>query len=201
MKRLWPVGLLLVLVVALGFGFSLGGHPTAARTQALATPHRSRRVTQTHGAQAQSLFVPVSPSWWRTVSQASVVTVDGQATTLPPHQPVLFFAWWCPHCHMALEELRHTPQLQHITLVSVWINAGNPSLPITSAHNAALVTEKALSALGVHVPSAHLLLAMPNSAINRVLHGVPTLVVPKGNTPMEAAGVPPTIGAWTQQLG
>lgn len=59
MKRLWPIGMFLVLVVALAIGFSFGGHPTAARTRALATPHRSRRVAQTHGAQAPSLFVPV----------------------------------------------------------------------------------------------------------------------------------------------
>lgn len=126
---------------------------------------------------AQGYLQKVSPAWWRKVEQLKVLNAQGQAVNIPADRPLLFFAWWCPHCHAVLKQLQREGVMQHVTLVSMYVNAmpekGSPEV-IHSVHDAQRVTEQSLATLGIHLPARHLFYLMPGPSQNGLQIGVPT---------------------------
>lgn len=53
-----------------------------------------------------------------------VVTLDGARTTVDATRtPVLFIAWWCPHCHDLLKDLAGTPLPRKPVLISTFFRS------------------------------------------------------------------------------
>jgi len=128
---------------------------------------------------AQGYLQKVNSAWWHKVEHLSLLDSQGHSVHLPTNRPVLFFAWWCPHCHAALRALKRDKDLSHLTFVSMYLNAmpahGKPAL-IRTANDAKQITESSLASLGIHIPSDHILYLMPRSAANSTAMGVPVLV-------------------------
>jgi len=141
-----------------------------------------------------------NPAWVREIAHETVFTASGAQVMLPMHRPLLFFAWWCAHCHKALLELKALPLrvLDSISLVSVYAPDATASTPLHTEAQQAAQVERTLHALGLH--PAHLYFAAGSSPLNVAVAGVPTIVedTSKGwgvlnGAPAQAAGWQPLL--------
>ena len=143
-----------------------------------------------------SILTTVPHAIVKAVTSEKVYTSTGKLVTLPTNQPDLFAAWWCPHCHEALKQLKVDGDIGKFNLVSIYVN-GDTTKPVKTWKQALALTEKSLHQLGVKVPISHIYLAMPNSPINRQISGVPTLwKFAKGKQAKELVGTPSTANVW-----
>lgn len=128
---------------------------------------------------AHGYLQPVNPKWWAKVRELNVMNAQGQTVLLPENRPLLFFAWWCPHCHAALRELARTGELSKLTLISTYVNAGSidgKPVVIGNFPEARLITNKSLATMHLHVQRDHLFYLMPGPAQNALAIGVPDFV-------------------------
>ena len=136
----------------------------------------------------------------KAVTSDKVYTSTGKLVTLPTNQPDFFAAWWCPHCHEALKQLKVDHKLGTFDLISIYVN-GDTTKPVKTWKQALALTERSLRQLGVKVPISHIYLALPNSPINRQISGVPTLwKFAKGKQAKELVGTPSTASVWKMVL-
>jgi len=188
-------------LLAIGTGMVLlAGIAFAATTVA---PVASTPPTVTTVRGAGPLQLPTSsPAWMSRVLRAPVWNAQGRLVRLPTQRPILVFAWWCPHCHAALQELKRLGDLNRFTFVSLWINAGT-ARPITiqTEQQAATVTKRELAAIGVRLPADHLYFAQPRSTMSHLIHGVPTILVPSVHGWTTDNGAPTSGAQWSALLG
>ncbi|MHB1681292.1 MAG: TlpA family protein disulfide reductase [Bacilli bacterium] len=192
MKNVWWWRALLLLasgaLMAL-VGVS-GAKPPAAKAQAV--------VRQEVLSPVVSLQTPIR-AWDRRVLSSRVWTAQGRLVAMPQDKPIVFFAWWCPHCHEALLQLKARGLLHRFTFVSVWINDVTPKGgDVTSAKQAKLTTERALHAIGVSLPNVYL--APPASSVNSLLTGVPTVLIKTTHGWREMQGTPSKAAVWNALL-
>lgn len=121
-----------------------------------------------------SILSPVVAPLAHAVEKDKVYTVTGKLVTLPQNRPDLFTAWWCPHCHTALGQLKAEHDLGKFNLISIYVNSNTPE-PVTTWKQAFALTEGALHKIGVSIPVSHIYIAMPDSPLNTQIKGVPTL--------------------------
>lgn len=174
MRRKKIAGVLGATFVALiaATGYSVVRH-------GIAQPPVSSDVTLTGHTLADGYLQPVNPTWWARVVGFKVLNAQGQFVSIPRSRPVLFFAWWCPHCHAALMQLARTGELPHVTLISTYMNAGlidGKTVAIRNVKDAQRITAASLAALHLQVPENHLLYLMPGTAQNALSIGVPDFV-------------------------
>ena len=144
----------------------------------------------------QTILPPlVTASLAHAVEKDKVYTATGKLVSLPRNRPDLFTAWWCPHCHAALSQLKAEHDLNKFNLVSIYVN-GDTSKPVTRWKQALALTETALHKIGVTIPLNHIYLAMPNSPINAQIHGVPTLWEFSNHGVREMVGTPSNASVW-----
>ncbi len=75
-----------------------------------------------------------------------VMTLDGRDTLLDAARtPVLFFAWWCPHCEDLIRQVARTPLPRRPVLVSTFLRSNdmdeNRELTISKLRRAGLVPQ------------------------------------------------------------
>ncbi len=60
----------------------------------------------------------------RPFRRIAVATLDGRLTTIDATRtPVLFFAWWCPHCEKLMKEMAGAPLSRRPVLVSTFFRS------------------------------------------------------------------------------
>lgn len=190
-----PVGLAAAVWVA---GIGLVGVMGMANPDKVPVTRVQRMAGQANPKRAG--WTGMSAAQAQTLLAGPVETAGGKTVRLPSTRPVLFMAWWCPYCHEALTRLRLSPVLQHLSVVSMWLTAGNPQPPIGNAAAAWTVTERALHRLGVTIPASHLYLAMPDSPINREIRGIPMVMTPYRGAWYQTQGAPAQAADWTPYL-
>lgn len=166
----WLAGALLALIAMTGYGVTHRG---------IKQPEVSSGMVVTGKMLADGYLQPVNQAWWTKVAGFKVRSAQGQWVSLPSSRPLLFFAWWCPHCHAALEQLARTGELSRVTLISTYLNAGQidgKAVAIRSLQDAKRVTAASLAALHLHVPERHLFYLMPGPAQNALSIGVPDFI-------------------------
>lgn len=127
------------------------------------------------------------------VDRVTVLSADGKEMTLDLTKlPVLFQAYWCPHCQRTLVLL-----YQHRDTVRQPIIVSTGFVPGTTLKEAVSLTEQEEAALGVHFPSIYYLL--DNNVRSRVLHQYPTLYFPSGGKPQVITGER-TLEIWQRAL-
>jgi hypothetical protein len=145
----------------------------------------------------RSILSPVTTKLAHAVMVDKVYTTTGKLVSLPRNRPDLFTAWWCPHCHAALGQLKTEHDLGKFNLVSIYVN-GDTSKPVTTWKRAFTLTEGALRKIGVSIPASHIYLAMPNSPINTQIKGVPTLWEFSKRGVRQLVGTPSAASVWRQ---
>ena len=133
------------------------------------------------------------------VEKNTVYTSTGKLVKLPQNRPDLFAAWWCPHCHDALGQIKADGKLGKFNLISIYVD-GNTSSPVTSWKQALTLTETALHKIDVNIPMDHIYLVMPDSPINTEIKGVPTLLKFDGRSVQEMVGAPIGANVWKMVL-
>ncbi|MCI0184886.1 TlpA family protein disulfide reductase [Sulfoacidibacillus ferrooxidans] len=103
-----------------------------------------------------------------------IVNASGQTIQMPTTKPLLFFAWWCPHCHAALQNLQQLGDLKDVQLVSVYLDANGKT--VTTLAQAKALTASGLHEAGISVPASAIDYVMPTSPINNIIQGVPMIV-------------------------
>ncbi len=146
-----------------------------------------------------AILSPVAVTLARVVEADKVYTASGKLVMLPRNRPDMFAAWWCPHCHAALLQLKADNELGKVNLISIYVS-GDTSKPVTTWKRARALTEDALHQLGVNIPASHIFLAMPNSPINTQIRGVPTLWKFGKHGVSEMVGTPSGQATWIQAL-
>ena len=196
--RLLAIGTGMVLLAGIAFAVNIGHRAPLATLPPITS--KPAAVTIVHATGAPQLPTS-SPAWVSQVLHASVWNAQGRLVRLPTQRPILVFAWWCPHCHAALRELKRLGDLNRFTFVSLWINAGTARpIAIQTAAQANAVTIRGLAAIGVHLPADHLYLAPPTSTMSHLIHGVPTILVPSVHGWNTDNGAPTNSAGWSALL-
>ena len=187
-------------LLAVGSGMVLLAGIAFAATTLAPVASKPPTVTIVRGAGAPQLPAS-SPAWVNQVLHAPVWNAQGRLVHMPTQRPILVFAWWCPHCHAALRELKRLGDLNRFTFVSLWINAGT-ARPITvkNAAQANAVTNHGLAAIGIRLPADHLYLAPPTSKMSHLIHGVPTILLPSARGWTADNGAPTNGAGWSALL-
>ena len=134
------------------------------------------------------------------VENDTVYTFNGARVLLPKNKPDLFVAWWCPHCHAALQQLKAEHDLDRFNLISVYAS-GDTSTPITSWRQVKALTSESLHQLNVSIPTDHIFLAMPSSPLNMQIQRVPTLWKFRSTSVDTLVGTPANANVWSKWLG
>ena len=142
----------------------------------------------------------VNPKLVAQIENETVYTANGMVVPFPTDRPVLFTAWWCPHCHDALQQLKTDGLHTTFNLVSVFVNDGATSGTVQTWKQALTLTEDGLHNSDLSIPSSHIYLVMPNSPINTQIHGVPTLWTFRKSGVMEVVGTPTVGSVWKSVL-
>jgi hypothetical protein len=145
----------------------------------------------------ESILSPVTTKLAHAVMADKVYTSTGKLVSLPRNRPDLFTAWWCPHCHAALLQLKTEHDLNKFNLVSIYVY-GDTTKPVTTWKRAFALTEDALRKIGVSIPASHIYLAMPDSSLNTQIKGVPALWEFSKRGVRELVGTPSTASVWRQ---
>lgn len=123
----------------------------------------------------------------------------GKRVKVPSNRPELFIAWWCPHCHQALQQLKKERLLNQFNFVSVWPDEFG-KYPVKSLRQVRVKTLDALHSLGISIPPLHLYFTLPTSPVNYEIYETPTFLrkVPKGY--LYAQGTPLHAAVWKSYL-
>ncbi|WP_040290561.1 thioredoxin family protein [Alicyclobacillus hesperidum] len=118
--------------------------------------------------------------WMREISAVRLTTVKGKIVPFPTNRPVLIVASWCPYCAKTLTLLQETNLLDKVQLVG----AGNSYVPEVVNSSDPLQKAKTnmkvkLDQLGIDVSLNQILLALPKNGLDSLVHGYPTLLVPR----------------------
>ena len=165
---------------------------TAKQNTIMTTHPVTRKVATPH-----SILSPVAATLAHAVEKDKVYSSTGKLVSLPRNRPDLFTAWWCPHCHAALGQLKAERDLGKFNLVSIYVN-GDTTKPVTTWKRAFALTEGALRKIDVSIPVSHIYLAMPNSPLNTQIKGVPTLWEFNQRGAQAFVGTPSTASVWRQ---
>ena len=113
--------------------------------------------------------------------------------------PTIYFAWWCPHCHVALQQIQHEGLIGQFDYVSVWPNEFG-KYPIQTIGQVKKKTLQSLRQIGVKIPASHLFFTTPSNPVNTQIPETPTFVakVPQGY--VVGKGVPASAPVWQQYL-
>ena len=134
------------------------------------------------------------------IQNDKVYTASGKAEQLTFAKPTIFFAWWCPHCHEALKQLKKDHLISQLDFVSVWPNKFGTykanNLPIAQRD-----TEKALKTLGIQIPNDHLFFTLPTNPISTQLRTVPTMIKKENHGYFVSEGTPTLASSWIKWLG
>ncbi|MHB1681944.1 MAG: TlpA family protein disulfide reductase [Bacilli bacterium] len=196
--RLLAIGTGMVLLAGIAFAVNIGHRAPATTLPLVASKPPAVTIVRATGAPQ----LPTSSlAWVSQVLHTPIWNAQGRLVRLPTQRPILVFAWWCPHCHAALQELKRLGDLNRFTFVSLWINAGT-ARPITiqTAAQASAVTKRGLAAIGVRLPANHLYLAPPTSTMSQLIHGVPTILVPSAHGWTTDNGAPTNGAGWSALL-
>ena len=197
-RLLLAVGYGMLLLAGIEFAANIGRRALLTTLPSVAPKPPAVTIVRSTGSPQ---FSASSPAWVSQVLHAPVWNAQGRLVRLSTQRPILVFAWWCPHCHAALQELKRLGDLNRFTFVSLWINAGT-ARPITvkNAAQADAVTNRGLAAIGVHLPANHLYLAPPTSTMSHLIHGVPTILVPGAHGWSTDNGAPTSGAGWSALL-
>ncbi len=134
------------------------------------------------------------------IQNDKVYTASGKVEQLTFAKPTIFFAWWCPHCHEALKQLKKDHLISQLYFVSVWPNkfgAYKINNLVSEQHD----TEKALKTLDIYIPRDHLFFTLPTNAISTQLRTVPTMIKKENHGYFVSEGTPALASAWIKWLG
>ena len=185
-------------VVSLVSSFWMAGASAAVQTK-----HPIVVKSTTHNKSKPSGVItylqPMALSITKSLEKDTVYNSKGKVVKLPTSTPVLFAAWWCPHCHEALQQIKTDHDLNKINVVSVYIN-GDTTKPVTTWRQALTLTEKGLREAGVSIPLSHLFVTLPTNRVNRQITGVPQLWKFSGKQAHSMIGTPNSASVWEHVL-
>ncbi|MCI0184255.1 TlpA family protein disulfide reductase [Sulfoacidibacillus ferrooxidans] len=167
----WTAGSLAIMGLLSGCGTQQAAHTTPVSTteKTISAP-----VTKSPLATMDFVNGFMKPYDVKPLFAHQIVNASGQTIQMPTTKPLLFFAWWCPHCHAALKNLQQLGDLKDVELVSVYLDANGKT--VTTLAQAKALTASGLHEAGISVPASAIDYVMPTSPINNIIQGVPMIV-------------------------
>lgn len=117
-------------------------------------------------------------------SKVKVYTANGQAMTLDAiSHPLLFTAYWCPHCQRTLEALQqNSHKLKELPYV-VCMGFG----PQATLQSAVKIEKQEIQDLGLKAMNFYYIVGDPEEA-DYIPNGYPTLIFSQGNKLLSLSG-------------
>ncbi len=187
-------------VASLVGSFFMAGANAAVQPKHPAVTIKSAAThSKSESSLADTYLQPAALSLTKSLEGDKVYNAKGKVVKLPTSIPVLFAAWWCPHCHEALKQIKTDHDLSKINVVSIYAN-GDTTKPVTTWHQALALTEKGLREAGVSIPLSHLFITLPTNTVNHQINGVPQLWKFKNKSALTMIGTPGSANVWDKIL-
>lgn len=147
-------------------------------------------------ALANGLLQPASPTLVSQITDASVRERNGKVESLPTGKPILFFAYWCTHCHDAISQLEKTGYSDKVNYVSVDMQFA-PKSTAADLSTGIRLTDGSFAKLKMKEPG-NMYFSLPNDALDTALTSqpIPFLLIHTKSGWYAMSGAPANESVW-----